>query len=108
MGSLPVEAPSGGGAIPATRLTPGCCILTAMIRLALLAVALSACQLVPGAPAIDCGSVPPRQCTAMVEDLLQQAREEFPDKRVASVRLSTPTGGYDVLFTDGTGFAVTE
>jgi hypothetical protein len=79
-----------------------------MIRLALLALLLSACQFMPGAPTVDCGSVPARECNAMVEELMDQAREEFPGKQVASIRLSTPTGGYDVLFTDGTAFAVTE
>jgi hypothetical protein len=79
-----------------------------MVRLALLAFLLSACQFMPGTPTIDCGSVPAGECNAMVEELMAQAREEFPGKQVASIRLSTPTGGYDVLFTDGTGFAVTE
>ncbi|MDQ4034652.1 MAG: hypothetical protein M3153_01880 [Chloroflexota bacterium] len=79
-----------------------------MIRPLLGAILLSACQLMPGAPTIDCGSVPAGECSAVVEDLMDQAREEFPGKQVASIRLSTPAGGYDVLFTDGTGFAVTE
>ena len=79
-----------------------------MIRLSLLALLLSACQFMPGAPNIDCGSVPAGECNAIVEELMDQAREEFPGKEVASIRLSTPTGGYEVLFTDGTGFAVTD
>jgi len=44
----------------------------------------------------------------MVNALLEQARTEYPDQQVESIRLSTPTGGYDVKFTDGTGFAVTD
>jgi len=59
----------------------------------------------PQAPVIDCGTVPPAQCQETVESLMRQAREEYPDKRVARIQLSTPTGGYDVEFTDGTGFA---
>ena len=78
------------------------------MRLAALVLVLAGCQYVPTAPAIDCGHVPPDQCTTMVNDLMQQARTEFPDKQVETIRLSTPTGGYDVVFTDGTGFAVTD
>ena len=78
-----------------------------VIKLAVaLSFALSGCQYLQTGPAIDCGQVPTAECEKMVNALLQQAREEFPDKQVKSVRLSTPTGGYDVQFTDGTGFAV--
>lgn len=78
-----------------------------MIKLAAaLIVTLSGCQYLPTAPAIDCGQVPPAECDRMADALLQQARDEYPDKQVRSIRLSTPAGGYDVQFTDGTGFAV--
>ena len=70
-------------------------------------VALTACQYMPTTPAIDCGELPPNECDRMVDALLEQARSEYPDKQVKSIRLSTPGGGDDVMFTDGTGFAVT-
>lgn len=75
---------------------------------AALIVGLAGCQYLPIAPAVDCGQVPPDECNRMVETLMQQARSEFPDKQVESIRLSTPAGGYDVVFTDGTGFSVTD
>src|SRR5687767_8076459 len=62
-----------------------------MIRFSLLALLLSACQFMPGAPTIDCGSVPAGECNALVQELMDQAREAFPGKQVASIRLSTPT-----------------
>jgi hypothetical protein len=78
------------------------------VRLAAaLLLGLAGCEYLPTAPAMDCGQVPPDECTRMVNDLMEQARREFPDKQVESIRLSTPSGGYDVMFTDGTGFAVT-
>lgn len=70
-------------------------------------LALVGCQYFPTAPVIDCGQVPPAECRRMADALMEQARSEFPDKQVESIRLSTPGGGYDVTFTDGTGFAVT-
>ena len=80
-----------------------------MLKLAtILICALAGCQYFPTAPAIDCGQVPPEECNRMVNALLEQARSEFPDKQVESIWLSTPSGGYDVTFTDGTGFAVTD
>ena len=88
--------------------SPECEARIRNVRLApILILGLAGCQYFPTAPAIDCGQVPPDECTRMVNDLMEQARSEFPDKRVQSIRLSTPTGGYDVVFTDGTGFAVT-
>jgi hypothetical protein len=72
-----------------------------------VALVLAGCQYVPAAPVVDCGRVPAGACTRMVNTLLEEARREFPGKQVESIRLSTPTGGYDVMFTDGTGFAVT-
>ena len=80
-----------------------------MLKLAVvLLLALAGCQYFPTAPAIDCGRVPADECSRMVEALLEQARREFPDKQVGRIRLSTPSGGYDVTFTDGSGFAVTD
>lgn len=80
-----------------------------VLRLAAaLILALAGCQYLPTAPVIDCGQVPPDECNRMVNALMEQARSEYPDKQVESIRLSTPTGGYDVEFTDGTGFAETE
>jgi hypothetical protein len=76
-----------------------------MLTSLIIAFGIAGCQLMPEAPIIDCGQVPPAQCDEMVETLMRQANEEFPGKRVARIRLSTPTGGYDVEFTDGTGFA---
>lgn len=73
------------------------------MRLTVLALLLAGCQLLPMAPEVDCGSFPPDQCREMVAELMEQARTEFPGKQVARIRLSTPTGGYDVWFTDGTG-----
>lgn len=80
-----------------------------MLRLAAaLILSLAGCQYFPNAPVIDCGQVPPAECNRMVDALMEEARSEFPDKQVESIRLSTPGGGYDVMFTDGTGFAVTD
>ena len=75
---------------------------------AILILALAGCQDIPAARVIDCGQVPREECNRMVNELMEQARSEYPDNEVESIRLSTPAGGYDVMFTDGTGFAVTD
>lgn len=73
--------------------------------LATMAALIAGCQLLPAAPpAITCVDVPAAECERQAAGIIADAREETPDKRIVSIRISR-NDGIDVLFDDGTGWS---
>jgi hypothetical protein len=64
------------------------------------------CQLLPsGQPALTCVDLPVAECERQAAGIVATARQDTPDKRIVSIKISR-NDGIDVLFDDGTGWSM--